>query len=84
MARTSDFPETLEGTIFAIQNLLPPPVTVPNMTEVFNTQDTMSNDMATHLKSLVDHYEQMVQALHDSEAGEAFEEAELQGTCQCW
>ena len=82
MARTSDYPERLERAISAIQISLPPPILIPNMTEVFNTQETVSNDMATHLKSLVDHYEQMVQALHDNEAGEIFEEAELQGTCR--
>ncbi|KAI0087279.1 autophagy protein Apg17-domain-containing protein [Irpex rosettiformis] len=78
MARTSDYPETLTGTISAIQNSLPLAISVPNMTEVFNSQETVSADMATHLSSLLQHYDQMVQALHDSEAGETFGQAEIQ------
>ncbi len=79
MARTSDFPERLAGAISIIQESLPPSIDVPNMKEVFNAQEAVSADMAHHLSSLLQHYDQMVQALHDNEAGEDFSEADLQG-----
>lgn len=79
MARTSDYPETLSGTISVIQNSLPAEISVPNMTEVFNAQEAVSADMAHHLSSLMQHYDQMVQALHDYEAGDEFSDADLQG-----
>ncbi|KAI0693127.1 autophagy protein Apg17-domain-containing protein [Cytidiella melzeri] len=78
MARTSDYPETLVGTISVIQNSLPPPLSVPDMTEVFNAQESMSADMANDLQSLLQHYDQMAQALHENEAGEEFSDADLQ------
>lgn len=79
MARTSDFPERLAGAISIIQESLPPSIDVPNMKEVFNAQEAVSADMAHHLSSLLQHYDQMVQALHDNEAGEDFSEVDLQG-----
>lgn len=49
------------------------------MDNIFSSQEAISTDMAEHLSSLTRHYDQMVQALQDSEAGEAFTEAEIQG-----
>lgn len=38
-----------------------------------------SEEMAGHLESLANHYEQMSDILRDSEAGEAFSDADIQG-----
>ena len=50
------------------------------MDAIFNMQETVSEEMAKHLHSLTGHYEQMAQALHDSEAGETFSDVDIQGT----
>ncbi|KAI0342909.1 hypothetical protein BDW22DRAFT_1357454 [Trametopsis cervina] len=78
MARTSDYPETLSRTISVIQDSLPSEMSIPDMTRIFNVQEELSADMAQHLSSLTSHYDQMVQALHESEAGEEFGEADIQ------
>ena len=80
LARTSDYPESLNGTIAAIRSSLPTEISIPPMDSIFHRQEQASIDMANYLSSLTDHYEQMVQALHDNEAGEEFSEADLQGT----
>lgn len=49
------------------------------MTDIFTSQEAESADMANHLSSLTGHYDQMVQALHDSEADEEFAQEDLQG-----
>ena len=49
------------------------------MDDIFARQEATSVEMANHLLSLTKHYDQMVQALHDCEAGIEFSEADLQG-----
>lgn len=78
LARTSDYSESLNGTITAVQSSLPSEINIPPMDDIFTSQETISTDMANHLSSLTRHYDQMVQALHDSEAGEIFSEADIQ------
>lgn len=48
------------------------------MDDIFSMQESVSTEMAGHLHSLTGHYDQMAQALHDSEAGEIFSEDDLQ------
>lgn len=79
LAKTSDYPDSLQGTISAIRSSLPSEITIPPMDNIFSSQETISTDMANHLSSLTRHYDQMVQALHESEAGEVFSEADIQG-----
>jgi autophagy-related protein 17 len=81
MARTSDYPETLTEAISVIQNSLPPQISVPNVSQVFSAQETVSAEMAHHLSSLLQHYDEMTQALHDYEAGAEFDDTDLQGEC---
>jgi autophagy-related protein 17 len=78
-ARTSDYPESLQGTISAIRASLPSEITIPPMDDIFLSQENISTDMANHLSSLTQHYDQMVQTLHESEAGEVFSEHDIQG-----
>ena len=49
------------------------------MDNIFAAQEAASVDMANHLSSLTQHYEQMTQALHECQLGEQFSEADLQG-----
>ena len=49
------------------------------MDDIFSSQEAISTDMANHLSGLTRHYDQMVQALHESEAGESFSEDDIQG-----
>lgn len=79
MAATSDYPETLLGTITVIQDSLPPTNLIPPMVDLFTSQEAASADMANHLSSLTGHYEQMAQAVHDSEAGVDFAPEDLHG-----
>ncbi|EKM58196.1 uncharacterized protein PHACADRAFT_116910 [Phanerochaete carnosa HHB-10118-sp] len=78
LAKTSDYPESLNGTITAVRSSLPSEIIIPPMDDIFSSQETISMDMANHLSSLTRHYDQMVQALHESEAGEVFSEADIQ------
>lgn len=78
MAKTSDFPESLKGTIEAIKNSLPTEISIPPMDDIFVSQEAHSVEMANHLSSLTSHYDQIIQALHDFDAGEEFSEADLQ------
>lgn len=78
--RTSDYPESLQGTISAIRTSLPSEITIPPMDDIFSSQEAISTDMANHLSSLTGHYDQMVQTLHESEAGQIFSEDDIQGS----
>ncbi|KAF9466562.1 autophagy protein Apg17-domain-containing protein [Collybia nuda] len=80
MSKTDQYPETLLTTTVSIRDSLPEvselPVTA--VEDILATQDAMSTVMAAHLESLASHYDQMATALRDSEAGEAFNEDDLQ------
>lgn len=79
LAKTSDYPESLQSTICAIRASSPSEITIPPMDDIFSSQETISTDMASHLSSLTRHYDQMAHALHESEAGEVFSEVDIQG-----
>lgn len=52
---------------------------MPLLDEIFNTKEIASEEMAKHLTSLAEHYDQMADALRDSEAGEIFGDEDIQG-----
>lgn len=81
MSATYDYPETLLTTVSSIRESLPassnaPP---PPIEAFLASQEKTTNAMARHLESLASHYDQMAGALHDSEAGIAYSEEEMQG-----
>ena len=63
----------------AVKGSLPHPGPLPPIDKILSSQMDVSIDMARHLESLATHYDQMVVALKDSEAGETFSEEDLQG-----
>jgi autophagy-related protein 17 len=79
MASTYDYPETLSAAISSIRESLPSSSDVPLIEDILNAQQQPSELMARHLSSLTSHYEQMADALKESEAGEIFGEEDLQG-----
>lgn len=79
MASTYDYPETLSAAISSIRESLPSSSNVPSIEDILNAQQQPSELMARHLSSLTSHYEQMADALKESEAGEIFGEEDLQG-----
>lgn len=78
MASTYDYPETLSAAISSIRESLPSSSNVPSIEDMLNAQQQPSELMARHLSSLTSHYEQMADALKESEAGEIFGEEDLQ------
>ncbi|KAG0705672.1 autophagy-related protein 17 [Suillus ampliporus] len=78
MASTYDYPETLSAAISSIRESLPSSNDVPSIEDILNAQQQPSELMARHLSSLTSHYEQMADALKESEAGEIFGEEDLQ------
>ena len=79
LSKTSDYPEQLANTIAAIRATLPTDWTIPHLDEIFSAKENALEDMAKHLGSLAEHYEQMAEALQDSDAGEVLGEEEIQG-----
>ena len=79
LATTSDYPESLSKTIGAIKTMVPVEVPLPSFKDVFSTEEDTSTKMAEELESLTHHYGNMQNALHDFEAGEEFEEEDMQG-----
>ncbi|CAL1716570.1 unnamed protein product [Somion occarium] len=78
LSRTSDYPESLANTISAIQATLPVDLALPSLDIIFSTQETALAEMAKHLTSLAEHYDQMASALRDNEAGEVFSREDIQ------
>ncbi|KAK7050959.1 Autophagy-related protein 17 [Paramarasmius palmivorus] len=78
MGRTHDYPESLNTTITNIRNSLPPLSSPPAIEQFLNEQGTFSVSMANHLESLASHYDQMSNALHESEAGEDFSDEDVE------
>ncbi|KAG2133664.1 autophagy-related protein 17 [Suillus bovinus] len=78
MASTYDYPEKLSAAISSIRESLPSSSNVPSIEDILNAQQQPSELMARHLSSLTSHYEQMADALKESEAGEIFSEEDLQ------
>ncbi|KAF7316900.1 Rab guanyl-nucleotide exchange factor [Mycena chlorophos] len=76
--KTDDYPETLKNTTNSIRETLPHIPSLPSIDTLLLAQDDTITMMARHLESLAAHYEQMADALHETEAGEAFGEEDLQ------
>lgn len=79
MSRTVDYPEKLTTAINAIREFLPETLSPPSIEGLIASQDSAKVGMAGHLESLAAHYDQMVNALRESEAGDAFSDDDLQG-----
>ena len=79
MARTLDYPESLSKTITAIREGLPEETPLPSMEEVFSIQEAASVKMADLLEGLATHYDQILRAMRDHDAGEQFSEQDVQG-----
>ncbi|KAJ8456957.1 hypothetical protein ONZ51_g11814 [Trametes cubensis] len=79
LAQTSDHPEHLLSAIEAIRNSIPEPTELPAFDAIFQAQEDTSSTMAKHLESLAHHYRNMQDAMHDFEAGEEFNEEDMQG-----
>ncbi|KAI0049771.1 hypothetical protein FA95DRAFT_1604088 [Auriscalpium vulgare] len=78
LASSTMYPVTLEESLVAIRNSLPPLEPVVNIEKILTNQDHISTTMATQLESLTSHFHQMEMALQDIEAGEEFAEEDLQ------
>lgn len=79
MSRTDEYPEKLTTAINSIRDYLPATMVPPCIERFIAPQDSAKVCMAGHLESLAAHYDQMVNALRESEAGDAFSEDDLQG-----
>ncbi|KAG9314846.1 hypothetical protein JVU11DRAFT_3942 [Chiua virens] len=77
MSATYDYPETLSATVSSIRDSLPV-ADAPPIQSLLASQESTTTEMAGHLESLASHYEQMADALHDSEAGTSHSEEEMQ------
>lgn len=76
LEETTDYPVVLRSSIDAIERALP----IHNSADVFadlERQEHTAAEMAKHLESLAQHYDQMVAALEDSQHGEVFEQDDL-------
>lgn len=78
-SKTDDYPETLTNTITSIRASLPELAPLPGIESAMMSQDHLLTTMARNLESLAGHYDQMADALRESEAGEPFEDEDLQG-----
>lgn len=67
------------NTITSIRESLPADVPFPAIESALMSQDNILTSMAQHLESLASHYDQMANALKDSEAGEVFGEDDIRG-----
>ncbi|KAI0058213.1 hypothetical protein BV25DRAFT_1919577 [Artomyces pyxidatus] len=78
LASTATYPVTLQETLMAIRESLPPSSPAVNIETVLTEQEDVSTTMAAQLESLASHYDQMEGALKDIEGGEQFDEDDLQ------
>lgn len=79
MSTTYDYPETLSTTVSSIRDSLRLSNVQPPIESLLASQEKTTTGMAGHLESLALHYDQMANALHDSEAGISHSEDEMQG-----
>ena len=77
---TASYTATLQDTLRAIRDALPPDKPAVDIQKVLSTQEQWTTDMAHQLESLTEHFEKMEVALRDSETGEIFSEDDIQGT----
>ncbi|KAF8557452.1 hypothetical protein OG21DRAFT_1407161 [Imleria badia] len=78
MSATYDYPETLSTTVSSIRDSLPVSNAPTPIESLLASQESTTTGMASHLESLTSHYDQMADALHDSEAGISHSEEEMQ------
>ncbi|KAI0322587.1 autophagy protein Apg17-domain-containing protein [Amylostereum chailletii] len=77
LAVTASYAHNLTDTLDGIKHDLPSLTLPVNIEQVLTSQERVSEFMASQLESLATHYEQMEQALAESEAGGVFEEDDL-------
>jgi autophagy-related protein 17 len=75
----TSYTATLQETLRAIRDGLPPDKPVVDVQKVLSTQEYWSAEMAGQLEGLAEHFEKMEVALRESEAGEEFDESDIQG-----
>ena len=75
----TSYTATLQETLRAIRDALPPDKPVVDVQKVLSTQEHWSAEMAGQLEGLAEHFEKMEVALRESEAGEEFDESDIQG-----
>lgn len=63
--------------------MVPVEVPLPSLDHIFSSQEKISVKMAGQLESLVHHYNNMDNALHEFESGEEFSEEDMQGDVTC-
>ncbi|KAI9461690.1 autophagy protein Apg17-domain-containing protein [Lactarius psammicola] len=78
LAVTASYTATLQDTLRAIREALPPDKSAVDIQEVLSIQEHWTTEMAHQLESLTEHFEKMEVALRDSEAGERFSEDDIQ------
>ncbi|KAJ4479988.1 autophagy-related protein 17 [Lentinula aciculospora] len=78
LCRTDEYSEKLNTAIRSISDFLPENTPPPSIEQLITGQDSAQVGMAGHLESLAAHYDQMGNALRESEAGDAFSEDDLQ------
>jgi len=78
LAMTASYTATLQDTLRAIREALPPDKPAVDIQKILSTQEHWTTDMAHQLESLTEHFEKMEVALRDSEAGEMFSEDDIQ------
>jgi autophagy-related protein 17 len=76
---TASYTATLQETLRAIRDALPPEKPVVDIQKILSTQEHWTTGMAHQLEGLAEHFEKMEVALKDSEAGETFSEGDIQG-----
>ncbi|KAJ3996179.1 autophagy-related protein 17 [Lentinula boryana] len=78
LSRTDEYSEKLNAAIRSIREYLPENTPSPSIEQLITSQDSSQVSMATHLESLAAHYDQMGNALRESEAGDVFSQDDLQ------
>ena len=76
---TASYTATLQDTLRAIREALPPDKPAVDVQKTLSTQEHWTTEMAHQLESLTEHFEKMEVALRDSEAGDTFSEDDIQG-----
>jgi autophagy-related protein 17 len=79
LAVMASYTATLQETLRAIRDALPPDKPVVDVQNVLSTQEHWTTGMANQLEGLAEHFEKMEVALRESEAGEEFSEGDIQG-----
>jgi autophagy-related protein 17 len=75
----TSYTATLQETLRAIRDALPPDKPVVDVQKVLSTQEHWTTKMANQLEDLAGHFEKMEVTLRESEAGEKFNESDIQG-----